>query len=156
VWNRVVHKHAVFEVLTSICEVDTQQLCVSARSGVLHAWEQTYNLATEDGGVVAKHRVTAHQDGLVGQVNRVVVPVRVDDDGNVCTVADDEAKVVGVSAGIFVLHNQGDLSVVHNIKDGNMEVHIVTDVTRDGDKHELIRAGFWIIGDQIYFVHRSP
>src|SRR5699024_8273551 len=116
----------------------------------------TYNLATEDGGVVAKHRVTAHQDGLVGQVNRVVVPVRVDDDGNVCTVADDEAKVVGVSAGTFVLHNQGDLSVVANIKGGSTEGHIVLAGTRDGDMHGLIRAGFWINGDQSCFGHRSP
>src|SRR5699024_1435811 len=156
VWNRVAHELAVFEVLTSICEVDTQRLCVAARSGVLRAWEQTYSLDTEDAGVEAQHGVTPLQEGLVGQVNRVVVPVRVDDDGDVCTVADDEAKVVGVSAGTFVLHNQGDLSVVANIKGGSTEGHIVLAGTRDGDMHGLIRAGFWINGDQSCFGHRSP
>src|SRR5699024_2266422 len=108
-----------------IGKVNAQQLSISTRSGVLDAWEETDNFATEDSGVVAQYRVAAHQDGLVRQVHCVVVPVSVNDDGDLCPIANDEAEVISVGAGAFVLHNQGHFSVAPNVERGRTERNIV-------------------------------
>ena len=143
----MVNQQTVFEVLASISEVNAQQFSVAARSGIANAWEDTYNLATEDGGVVAHDGVTAHHDGLVRQVNCVVVPVSVNDDGYMCTVANDESKVISVGAGAFVLDNQGHFSVTANIKGGRAEGNVALASARDGDLDWLIGASFRVNGD---------
>ena len=85
----VVGEEPVLEVLAGVGEVETEQLGLAARAGVLDVGVEPHHVATEGDRGVPHRGVASDQDRVAAQVDGVVVPVLQASDVDLGAVADE-------------------------------------------------------------------